>query len=56
MVLALYPESRRTMSSSSLPDTVKAAKAAGIKHGVVQDKLFLPGLRKLDLSHNRLGR
>jgi predicted dehydrogenase len=25
------------------------AKAAGIKHGVVQDKLFLPGLRKLKL-------
>jgi predicted dehydrogenase len=24
-------------------------KAAGIKHGVVQDKLFLPGLRKLKL-------
>jgi len=23
------------------------AKAAGVKHGVVQDKLFLPGLRKL---------
>jgi predicted dehydrogenase len=26
---------------------VRQAKAAGIKHGVVQDKLFLPGLRKL---------
>jgi predicted dehydrogenase len=25
------------------------ARAAGIKHGVVQDKLFLPGLRKLKL-------
>ena len=25
----------------------KLAKARGIKHGVVQDKLFLPGLRKL---------
>jgi len=25
----------------------RAAKAAGIKHGVVQDKLWLPGLRKL---------
>ena len=25
------------------------AKAAGIKHGVVQDKLFLPGLRKLKM-------
>jgi predicted dehydrogenase len=28
---------------------VRKARAAGIKHGVVQDKLFLPGLRKLKL-------
>jgi predicted dehydrogenase len=28
---------------------VRKAKTAGIKHGVVQDKLFLPGLRKLKL-------
>jgi predicted dehydrogenase len=28
-------------------DLVRAAKKAGIKHGVVQDKLFLPGLLKL---------
>ena len=27
----------------------KQAKKAGIKHGVVQDKLFLPGLRKLKM-------
>ena len=27
----------------------RAARAAGITHGVVQDKLFLPGLRKLKL-------
>src|SRR5262245_30879693 len=27
----------------------RKAKAAGIRHGVVQDKLFLPGLRKLKL-------
>ncbi|MGC3965399.1 MAG: Gfo/Idh/MocA family oxidoreductase [Rhodocyclaceae bacterium] len=26
-----------------------AAKAAGVKHGVVQDKLWLPGLRKLQM-------
>jgi predicted dehydrogenase len=30
-------------------DIARQAKAAGIKHGVVQDKLFLPGLRKLKL-------
>jgi predicted dehydrogenase len=28
-------------------DLVRAARKAGIKHGVVQDKLFLPGLLKL---------
>ena len=28
-------------------DLVRAARKAGIKHGVVQDKLWLPGLRKL---------
>src|SRR5262245_13104141 len=28
---------------------VSKAKAAGIRHGVVQDKLFLPGLRKLKM-------
>lgn len=30
-------------------DVAKLAKKAGIKHGVVQDKLFLPGLRKLKM-------
>lgn len=30
-------------------DIARRAKAAGIKHGVVQDKLFLPGLRKLQM-------
>jgi len=30
-------------------DLVRAARAAGIKHGVVQDKLWLPGLRKLKM-------
>ncbi|MCM2355648.1 MAG: Gfo/Idh/MocA family oxidoreductase, partial [Arenimonas sp.] len=27
----------------------KTAQASGLKHGAVQDKLFLPGLRKLDM-------
>ncbi|MFC3229819.1 Gfo/Idh/MocA family protein [Marinibaculum pumilum] len=38
--------------AESLDDAValaKKAKASGLKHGVVQDKLFLPGLRKLKL-------
>lgn len=30
-------------------EVCRLAREAGIKHGVVQDKLFLPGLRKLDL-------
>ncbi|GAA2631884.1 Gfo/Idh/MocA family oxidoreductase [Actinomadura fulvescens] len=36
--------------AESLEDAItlaKAARAAGVKNGVVQDKLFLPGLRKL---------
>lgn len=30
----------------------RLAKEAGIKHGVVQDKLFLPGLQKLRMLHD----
>jgi predicted dehydrogenase len=30
-------------------DLARKARASGLKHGVVQDKLFLPGLRKLAL-------
>jgi predicted dehydrogenase len=39
-------------------DLARVAKAAGIKHGVVQDKLFLPGLRKLKMviDSGQLGR
>lgn len=39
-------------------DVARLAKQAGIKHGVVQDKLFLPGLRKLKmvLDSGALGR
>ena len=39
-------------SSDTLADALEVArlaKAAGIKNGVVQDKLFLPGLRKLKM-------
>ena len=38
--------------ATSLEDAVaivRKARAAGIRHGVVQDKLFLPGLRKLKM-------
>ena len=30
-------------------DRAHGAEASGLKHGAVQDKLFLPGLRKLDM-------
>ena len=30
-------------------DIARLAQASGLKHGAVQDKLFLPGLRKLDM-------
>ena len=30
-------------------EIAKLAQASGLKHGAVQDKLFLPGLRKLDM-------
>jgi predicted dehydrogenase len=30
-------------------ELVRAARAAGVKHGVVQDKLWLPGIRKLKM-------
>jgi predicted dehydrogenase len=39
--------------AANLEDAVKVARLAnraGIKHGVVQDKLWLPGLRKLKLA------
>ena len=39
-------------TADSLEDAVaiaRQANAAGIKHGVVQDKLFLPGLQKLKM-------
>ena len=40
-------------TADSLADAIAVAKLAnqrGIKHGVVQDKLFLPGLQKLKLA------
>jgi predicted dehydrogenase len=39
-------------------ELARLARAAGVKHGVVQDKLFLPGLRKLAelVRHGFFGR
>jgi predicted dehydrogenase len=45
----IYCEKPAAVDLASALSAAKAAKAAGIKHGVVQDKLFLPGLLKLKL-------
>ena len=39
--------SRSPPTSTRRSKICRLAEAAGVKHGVVQDKLFLPGLRKL---------
>jgi predicted dehydrogenase len=43
----VYCEKPSAASLADALDLVRRARAAGIKHGVVQDKLFLPGLVKL---------
>jgi predicted dehydrogenase len=45
----IYCEKPTATSFEEALAIARKAKAAGIKHGVVQDKLFLPGLRKLKL-------
>jgi predicted dehydrogenase len=45
----IYCEKPVATSLEEAMALVRKAKAAGIKHGVVQDKLFLPGLRKLKM-------
>ncbi|MEV1287156.1 Gfo/Idh/MocA family oxidoreductase [Micromonospora sp. NPDC049679] len=44
----IYTEKPTAEDLSGAVELAKLADSAGIKHGVVQDKLFLPGLRKLD--------
>ena len=43
----VYCEKPLTGDLARSLELARAADAAGVKHGVVQDKLFLPGLRKL---------
>lgn len=43
----IYCEKPTTHDSSSALEVAAAARKAGVKNGVVQDKLFLPGLSKL---------
>ena len=43
----VYCEKPLSVDSATAIRLAARANAAGVKHGVVQDKLFLPGLRKL---------
>ncbi|MCS0638636.1 Gfo/Idh/MocA family oxidoreductase [Streptomyces sp. LP05-1] len=43
----LYTEKPTATGTAEALELARLAESAGIKHGVVQDKLFLPGLRKL---------
>ncbi|WP_337175438.1 Gfo/Idh/MocA family oxidoreductase [Paludisphaera sp.] len=43
----VYCEKPVSVDLASALELVRAARAAGVKHGVVQDKLWLPGVRKL---------
>ena len=45
----VYCEKPVATSLTEALDLYRAAKKAGIKHGVVQDKLWLPGLQKLKM-------
>jgi len=44
----IYTEKPLATTLDGAVELARAADAAGVRHGVVQDKLFLPGLRKLD--------
>jgi predicted dehydrogenase len=46
----VYCEKPTADSLDDAVDVARRARERGIKHGVVQDKLFLPGLRKLKLA------
>ena len=43
----VYCEKPLATSTDQALDLARLATSAGVKHGVVQDKLFLPGVRKL---------
>ncbi|HSD41958.1 MAG TPA: Gfo/Idh/MocA family oxidoreductase [Burkholderiales bacterium] len=45
----VYCEKPTATGLAEAMDLYRAAKAAGVKHGVVQDKLWLPGLLKLKM-------
>src|SRR5438132_1535398 len=45
----IYCEKPIAETLADAVDVARAAKAAGVRHGVVQDKLFLPGLLKMKM-------
>jgi predicted dehydrogenase len=45
----VYCEKPIATTLAEAMDIAKVARKSGLKHGAVQDKLFLPGLRKLDM-------
>lgn len=45
----VYCEKPIATTLAEAMDIAKTAQRSGLKHGAVQDKLFLPGLRKLDM-------
>jgi predicted dehydrogenase len=45
----VYCEKPIATNLNEAVEICKLAQASGLKHGAVQDKLFLPGLRKLDM-------
>ena len=45
----VYCEKPIATNLSEALEVCRLAQQAGVKHGAVQDKLFLPGLRKLDM-------
>jgi predicted dehydrogenase len=45
----VYCEKPIATTLAEAMDIAETAKKSGLKHGAVQDKLFLPGLRKLDM-------
>ncbi|MFZ6992779.1 Gfo/Idh/MocA family protein [Curtobacterium sp. RRHDQ66] len=55
---AIYTEKPTAETLDDALDLARAARDAGVKNGVVHDKLFLPGLRKLRrvLASGALGR
>ena len=45
----MYCEKPIATNLNEAVEIARLAQASGLKHGAVQDKLFLPGLRKLDM-------